>query len=205
MKWEKEKSVMKIINYNQVSQFVRSLNVKDDFLNVLCSEASHLDYDGFELMAKAIIVKRLIEEKIICFDLDNSNTPYFKKDLIHALTQKLMDYYQTYISNILNDMKLKTKRFIELLYDLADNELKMIRKSDVTSSKFKRNKYCFYITVKLGSTTVEFLICDLPKKETTYNIISIDGHSIDTLIDIPLAKIDPVDNLREFMASITRK
>ena len=102
-------------------------------------------------------------------------------------------------------MKLKTKKFIELLYELSDNELKMIRKSDVTSLKFKRNKYCFYITVKLGSTTIEFLICDLPKKETTYNIISIDGYSIDTLIDIPLAKIDKIDNLREFMTKITSK
>lgn len=192
---------MKITEYNQVSQFVRSFNIKDDFLTVLCSEAIYLDYE-FELMARAII-KRTIEDKTICFDSDNPNTPYFQKDLIHGIVQKLKDYYQTYMSNIFNDMKFKTKRFIELLYDLSDHELKMIRKYDVTSLKLKRNKYCFYITVKLGSTTVEFLICDLPKKETTYNIISIDGYSIDTLVGIPLAKIDPVDNLREFMTVIT--
>lgn len=194
---------MKITNYTQVSQFVRSFNIKDDFLMALLSESIYLDYE-FELIAKAI-VKRSIEDKTICFDPDNPNTPYFKKDLIHEITQKLMDYYQTYRSNILNDMKLKTKRFIELLDDLADNELKMIRKSDVASIKFKRNKYCFYITVKLGSIIVELILCDLPKKETTYNIISIDGHPIETLIDIPLDKIDPVDNLREFMATITCK
>lgn len=56
---------------------------------------------------------------------------------------------------------------------------------------------------KVDKRYIEFLICDLPKKETTYNIISIDRHSIDTLIDIPLAKIDQIDNLREFMAIIT--
>lgn len=192
---------MKITTYVQIPKFVKSINLKECVLQELRSEHIYLDYK-FELMAKEI-VKRSIKDKTICFDENNPNTPYFKKDIICEITRSLIDYYQTYISDILNDMKLKTKEFIELLYELSDNELKMIRKSDITSLKFKRNKYCFYITVKLGSTTIEFLICDLPKKETTYNIISIDRHYIDTLIDIPLAKTDKIDNLREFMAITT--
>ena len=194
---------MKITNYVQIPKFVKSINLKEYVLQALCSEAIYLDYQC-ELTAKEI-VERSIKDKTICFDENNPNTPYYKKDIICEITRSLVDYYQTYISDILNDMKLKTKKFIELLDALSDNELKMIRKSDVASLKFKRNKYCFYITVKLGSTTIEFLICDLPKKETTYNIISIDGQSIDTLIDIPLAKIDKIDNLREFMTRITSK
>lgn len=194
---------MKITTYVQIPKFVKSINLKEYVLQALCSEYIYLDYK-FELMAKEI-AERSIKDKTICFDENNPNTPYFKKDIIREITRSLVDYYQTYISDILNDMKLKTKKFIELLDELSDNELKMIRKSDVTSLKFKRNKYCFYITVKLGSTTIEFLICDLPKKETTYNIISIDGQSIDTLIDIPLAKTDKIDNLREFMTKITSK
>lgn len=189
---------MYINDFDKITEFIRTINIKAHCLDLML----HYDKPTFRECKQhaETIVLRAIRDGTVSFEADSDYQESTIEDLAHEIANYIEDYQS---EATMRTMKLKTREFIEQLLELSGDRLRIIRKSDVVSLKFKRNEHCFYITVKLGSYTIDFLLKDVPKKQTTYRINFINQIDYtENDCEYSLDSLNHINNIIKFCARI---